>query len=116
MPGSLDSAEAICAGDSIFAGAGLEHGRRSTRAGAWHGGERVKTPRGPVTVSARSGGAPGIVRVEAWEEFPWLRAGFSTRQGGRSNAYGPNEQNLGWTDHDEPVTVAENRRRFLKTV
>jgi YfiH family protein len=69
---------------------------------------------------------PGVVAVDGWEMYPWLRAGFSTRQGGGSTVYlggednGPTdvggEQNLGWTAHDEPGTVAENRRRFLEAV
>ncbi|MBW4038989.1 MAG: peptidoglycan editing factor PgeF [Acidobacteria bacterium] len=59
---------------------------------------------------------PGVVRVEAWSEFEWLRAGFSTRQGGGSVAYGAGEQNLGWTGEDDTATVAENRRRFVAEV
>ncbi len=34
------------------------------------------------------GSSPGVVRVPAWNGFAWLRAGFSTRQGGRSSIYG----------------------------
>ena len=60
--------------------------------------------------------APGVVRIKEWEKFPWLRAGFSTRQGGGSVAYGEGELNLGWTAEDAPETVAENRRRFTRAV
>ncbi len=63
--------------------------------------------------------AAGVLRIDAWEEFPWLFAGFSTRQGGGSAAYsagGPEEQNLGWTEDDDPAAVAENRRRFVQAV
>jgi YfiH family protein len=70
------------------------------------------------TVNARRG-VPGVVNVTAWEKFPWLRAGFSTRQGGESTAYsagGVGEQNLGWTAEDVAATVADNRRRFLSAV
>ena len=62
---------------------------------------------------------PGVVTIPAWERFPWLLAGFSTRQGGRSTAYasgGPPEQNLGFTPDDDPATVAENRRRFIAAI
>ena len=59
---------------------------------------------------------PGVVTIEAWEKFPWLHAGFSTRQGGGSMAYGERELNLGWTPEDPPETVAENRRRFTRAV
>ena len=60
--------------------------------------------------------APGVVRIKAWEKFSWLHAGFSTRQGGGSVAYGEGELNLGWTPEDPPETVAENRRRFTWAV
>jgi YfiH family protein len=57
--------------------------------------------------------------VPAWEQYPWLRAGFSTRQGGRTTAYGlgdVGELNLGWTKEDDPEIVAANRRSFLAAV
>ena len=57
-----------------------------------------------------------VVRVEAWERLGWLRAGFSTRQGGESVAYGMGEQNLGWTVEDRAEVVAENRRRLVEAV
>lgn len=57
-----------------------------------------------------------LVRVTGWEKFAWLRAGFSTRQGGASAAYGDGEQNLGWTPEDDAPVVAENRRRFVAAV
>jgi len=59
---------------------------------------------------------PGVVRIKEWEKFSWLHAGFSTRQGGGSVAYGEGELNLGWTPEDAPETVAENRRRFTRAV
>lgn len=62
---------------------------------------------------------PGVVQVAGWERFPWLRAGFSTRQGGMSTVYGDEDrgtQNLGWTKEDAAETVAGNRRRFVCAV
>jgi YfiH family protein len=74
---------------------------------------------------------PGVVRVPGWEQFPWLRHGFSTRAGGISTIYrSPAEPvdseapatppvgdlNLGWTANDAPEFVAENRRRFTQAV
>lgn len=59
---------------------------------------------------------PGVVRMKEWAQFPWLRAGFSTRQGGDSSVYGEEELNLGWTPEDQPKTVADNRRRFVSAV
>ena len=57
--------------------------------------------------------SPGVEYVPGWDKFPWLRAGFSTRQGGRSSVYGAGEQNLGWTAEDDAAMVARNRQRFL---
>jgi YfiH family protein len=61
-----------------------------------------------------------VVRVDGWEAFSWLAAGFSTRQGGFSTVYsgadGPGEQNLGWTKEDDEAHVASNRKRFMKAV
>jgi YfiH family protein len=56
----------------------------------------------------------GIERVSGWNAYPWLRHGFSTREGGVSTVYGGSCLNLGWTKDDDPALVAENRRRFLE--
>jgi len=59
---------------------------------------------------------PGIVTVPAWSKYPWLIAGFSTRQGGLSTAYaagGPPEQNLGYTPDDDPATILAGRHRLV---
>src|ERR1700728_3565845 len=113
----LESAEAIGAVDDILANVGLTHGNRKTRTGAWKNGERIKRPRTSATTSKkRKLGAPGVVSVPAMEALPWLRAGFSTRQGGASTAYGDGELNLGWTREDAPEIVAQNRKRFAQAV
>src|ERR1700744_3000024 len=114
----LESAEAIGAVDEVLAGVGLSHGKRKTRTGAWKDGERVKRPRSSKTASAkgRGTGAPGVVSVPGWEKLAWLRAGFSTRQGGASTAYGDGELNLGWTKEDDDAIVARNRKRFIQAV
>ena len=110
-----ESPEAIGAVDALFASVGLEHGRRATRTGSWAAGERLKLVREtPVTAaSTRIRAVPGLERVPGWEQYPWLRAAFSTRQGGRSSVYGKHEQNLGWTREDDPAIVAGNRERFV---
>lgn len=62
---------------------------------------------------------PGFLPIAAWEPFRWLHAGFSTRQGGGTRVYsesGSGEQNLGWTSEDDPLVVAENRRRLVSAV
>jgi len=115
----LESKEAISAVDAVLAGVGLQHGRRATRTGSWSGGERIKLAKSSSGGEVARRGAAGVVKIAAWEKFPWLQAGFSTRQGGGSRVYSfgeVGEQNLGWTNEDEAETVAENRRRFVAAV
>jgi len=57
-----------------------------------------------------------VIRAAAWEQYDWLRHGFSTRSGGVSSVYGASSLNLGWTKEDDPALVAENRRHFLGAV
>jgi purine-nucleoside/S-methyl-5'-thioadenosine phosphorylase / adenosine deaminase len=57
-----------------------------------------------------------VVRASDWDQYPWLWHGFSSRAGGISEVYGPGSLNLGWTSHDDPSHVAENRTRFLDAV
>jgi YfiH family protein len=61
-----------------------------------------------------------VVRVPAWAELPWLLHGFSTRTGGRTQAYRPNQRagelNLGFTATDSRETVLANRRLFVEAV
>jgi hypothetical protein len=62
---------------------------------------------------------PGIVSIPEWQAYPWLLAGFSTRQGGQTTAYaagGPPEQNLGYTAEDAAATVAGTRRRLVAAI
>ena len=119
------SAEAISAVDRVLASVGMKHGRRATRKGTWKNGERVKFKKQKVEKAAsarvkqRAGkhfGDLRVARVPGWEKFPWLMAGFSTRRGGVSAAYGESEQNLGWTGQDPEENVAENRCGFVETV
>lgn len=57
-----------------------------------------------------------VVRVAGWDRLGWLRHGFSTRAGGVSTVYGGESLNVGWTKEDDPVCVAENRRRLVRAV
>lgn len=58
-----------------------------------------------------------IRTLKAWQPHSWLRAGFSTRQGGETHVYGaPHEMNLGWTKEDDPATVAANRATLVAAV
>lgn len=117
-----ESPEAIAAVDALFASIGLEHGRRATRAGAWAAGERVRRsraskPLSPAAPAKKPRRAPGLIRPVGWDAFPWLHAGFSTREGGATTAFGyPGDLNLGWNVNDPAATVAANRKRFLHAV
>jgi polyphenol oxidase len=62
-----------------------------------------------------------VVRAGSWRRLPWLLHGFSTRLGGKTTVYRPNDKqasdlNLGFTDSDERKTVASNRRLFVSAV
>ncbi|QMV19261.1 peptidoglycan editing factor PgeF [Granulicella sp. 5B5] len=61
--------------------------------------------------------AADVLSIKAWDQYPWLQAGFSTRQGGATSVYGaPGEMNLGWTKEDDPGIVAANRERMVSLV
>jgi YfiH family protein len=69
----------------------------------------------------RSGKRPkrGNVRLlksPKLDSIPWLLHGFSTRQGGVSEAYGENQLNLGCTEEDSAKNVDRNRALFLSAL
>ena len=115
------SPEAIARVDALFASIGLEHGRRATRAGTWQDGERVRQRRtstvSPRVSTKKPRQSPGLIRPVGWNAYPWLRAGFSTREGGATTAFGnPGDLNLGWNVNDPADTVAANRKHFLQAL
>ena len=61
-----------------------------------------------------------VVRAPAWSELPWLLHGFSTRTGGKTSVYRPDQRagelNLGFTASDTRETVLANRRLFVGAV
>lgn len=61
-----------------------------------------------------------VVPVPGWSEFPWLLHGFSTRTGGKTTVYRPDQRagelNLGFTASDTKKTVLANRKLFLHAV
>ena len=61
-----------------------------------------------------------IVQSPGLREIPWLVHGFSTRTGGVTTAYRPEQRagelNLGFTQPDARENVLENRRRFLEAL
>jgi hypothetical protein len=58
--------------------------------------------------------------VPDWKKVPWLWHGFSTRKGGLSRSYcpedAPGELNLGFTASDDREIVARNRRLLAEAV
>ncbi len=81
------------------------------------------TPEELTVKSAEPAIAPNGVRwlpVPAWQKIGWLWHGFSTRQGGASTAYCPEdsapELNLGFTAHDNREAVLRNRRLLAEAV
>jgi YfiH family protein len=116
----VESAEAIEQVDELLASVGLGHGRRKTLAGTWQGGERRSR------ALARTASKPAVaalakaVRAPGWAKHEWLRHGFSARAGGVSRIYDQTATkgslNLGWTKEDDPLNVAENRRRFVREI
>jgi hypothetical protein len=73
---------------------------------------RSKTPKGSLRTLAKPDGLQVLVPENL--KFPWLIAGFSTRTGGFSRAYGKNQLNLGFTPHDSRTAVERNRAAFLQ--
>lgn len=58
----------------------------------------------------------GVLRVPNWDQFGWLRHGFSTRVHGFSSRYGENELNLGLTRDDDPADVHRNRQLLTRAI
>ncbi|HEX3985191.1 MAG TPA: peptidoglycan editing factor PgeF [Acidobacteriaceae bacterium] len=61
-----------------------------------------------------------VVQAPEWRAIPWLVHGFSTRTGGVTTAYRPEQRagelNLGLTQSDPRENVLENRRRLLEAL
>ncbi len=121
----FESAEAIAGVDDILAGVGLRHGARSSRKGSWAEGQRQLVGRkkdAAANAAALPTEQPAPVFVPALTACEGLTHGFSTRAGGVSRCYRPHlpehigDLNLGFTKHDEPKNVHENRRRFLRAI
>lgn len=74
----------------------------------------------PAPEPVRSANGVQWLAVPGWEDYPWLRAGFSTRKGGQSHAYAaadaPGELNLGLTAEDAREVVLANRRLLAEAI
>jgi polyphenol oxidase len=110
--------------DALFQMAGLRRSRREKPAGV-RGRARFqdKTPEElrpavPEVVAAPNG--VEWIPVPAWRRFKWLWHGFSTRRGGVTTCYAPEdaagELNLTFTADDARENVERNRRLFAEAI
>ncbi|MGB6192106.1 MAG: laccase domain-containing protein, partial [Terracidiphilus sp.] len=114
--------------DALFTTAGLVRHRRGSPAGITRALRLQRampraTPEDLTVKSAEPATAPNGVRwlpVPAWQKLDWLWHGFSTRQGGVSTVYCPEdsvrELNLGFTAHDDREAVLRNRQLLVEAV
>jgi polyphenol oxidase len=79
--------------------------------------EELIPPAPPPNVAAN-----GVqwLSVPAWSTIPWLWHGFSTRRGGLTHAYcpddSPGELNLGFTPDDDRANVLRNRQLLAEAI
>jgi YfiH family protein len=110
--------------DALFELAGLVRSRRGneptvTRRLAFERASQEDFPQANLIPQVARNGAE-LLTVSAWERMDWLWHGFSTRKGGVSGAYcpddAPGELNLGFTAADERENVLRNRRLLAEAV
>jgi polyphenol oxidase len=122
MPISPESPAAIEGIDRLLATVGLTHGRRKLMSAGF--ARQAKHPKQlPALQRPASRPLKGrieILRSPLFAEIDWLLSGFSTRVGGKSDAYSPGQRagelNLGFTPTDFRENVLENRRLFVGEV
>jgi YfiH family protein len=118
--------------DALFATAGLVRNRRGTLPGITRQlREQRKDPAtkaelsGPPPIPRAASNGVEFLQIAGWEKAAsrnsaWLLYGFSTRRGGLSRVYSPEdapgELNLGFTKEDNRETVAQNRRLLAEAV
>ncbi len=123
VPGPEGSISAL---DALFEQAGLVRSLRGS-SGALNRSRADRLERSapedllrPAVPTAVGANGVRFLPVPGWEKFPWLWHGFSTRQGGVSRAYcpedAPGELNLGFTASDTPEAVSRNRELFTEAV
>ncbi|HUV69631.1 MAG TPA: laccase domain-containing protein, partial [Terracidiphilus sp.] len=112
--------------DALFRKAGLVRSLRGNSGASRHrpadkldrmDAEELRRPSPRTRV-----GSNGVEWLEAagWEKVSWLWHGFSTRRGGTSRAYcpddSPGELNLGFTAEDDKEAVGRNRRLLAEAL
>ncbi len=119
-----DAAEttAIADIDSLLASVGLHHGRRRILSAGWE--RQPKHPRRAVRPAKRPARIAktklDVVQAPEMAKVSWLMHGFSTRTGGTSHVYRPDQRagelNLGFSASDPQSVVEANRGLFLRHV
>ena len=118
------SAEAVDHLDALYATAGLTRNLRGKAGGVTR---RMRLERADTRELSRPAPAPVVaangvewLRGPGWAQTRWLWHGFSTRRGGLSRAYcpddAPGELNLGYTASDDRQAVAQNRRLLAEAI
>jgi YfiH family protein len=113
--------------DALFDEAGLVRKLHGKGAGITHRLRRARLERSAPEELSLPAADPRIapngvhyLTVTQWERFPWLWHGFSTRNGGLSRAYcpedAPGELNLGFTAADDREIVTRNRQLLAEAV
>ena len=108
--------------DDLFSRIGLVHGGRKT---VRH--ERARQPKNPAQAAPQRQKQSRVIKtkfhavqVPDWATLRWLLHGFSTRTGGKTTVYRPDQRagelNLGFTASDIRETVLANRRLLLEAV
>jgi hypothetical protein len=110
--------------DALFEQAGLHRNLRGKAAGVTlrmrfeRAEQRELIPAAPLPRIAANG--VEWLPVAGWEKHNWLWHGFSTRRGGLSRPYcpddAPGELNLGFTATDDRETVLRNRRLLAEAI
>ncbi|HZZ39893.1 MAG TPA: peptidoglycan editing factor PgeF [Acidobacteriaceae bacterium] len=119
MASSRSASRDVQAVDALLRSGGLAAGRRLLGGeGMKRRGERNQPVELPPQRPRRVVKSQiEIVQSPGWRKIPWLAHGFSTRTGGVTTAYRPEQRagelNLGFTQADARDNVAENRRRLL---
>ncbi|HTM37195.1 MAG TPA: peptidoglycan editing factor PgeF [Terriglobales bacterium] len=70
----------------------------------------------PASRTAKTQPKLKLLEAPSLASIPWLTHGFSTRQGGRSRAYGRNALNLGFTPDDTKTAVVRNREWLVSSL
>jgi YfiH family protein len=119
MASRSSSGPALQAVDHLLASGELQRGRRQSES------NRPDPPGTQLPDRQRRSARTGktrlqVVTIPAFSRIDWLLHGFSTRTGGKTTVYRPEQRagelNLGFTSSDDPAHVATNRQRFFSAV